>query len=611
MAESPYSTFIRLLFQAVEAANAVQQQGIPAKLGFAPPGQQYQVQDADDPNYVYVRFQAGQGPARGWERALSMGRVNPIDNLPVRVQLVGKEYQVLGPDGIEAAIFDGGVGVGVGVGPHYHDFGPLFEFVSEHRLKPGLLTPYAPDGKTYTTKCFVEAFVYVLDGVRHYVDRQPTADLTSHWPSLTGKRLVAVGYDTGAQQLVYADGSVVGNTITLGPADLAALTLTGTGVVIPLDGVVLKYGTTQIDKSTAFVRHGRPLLAGLIYDPATAQFNASQLQGRDVAETAPTDGQALTWNGDDGIWEPGDVAGGSGGHEIQDNGTPLMQRTGLDFVPGAGIAWLLADDSVNDATEVSAELDIAGLTEDAAPVGATSYVPVLTAGGLKKTALTDLPAGSTTDAAALHTNVAGEMAGLTEKETPVAADLLIIEDSEDSNTKKLIQVGSLGGGGTTTNLLRINLAGTTTTEGCSRTGDSSSSYSQAFTEISIAKPILLHQVIADIAAGGTYGITICVGPRGSTINATPDGIQLIHFGSVTVAGLTPGQVFTPPSDFLILPGVYCIGLVRESGTSPMAVSSGEASYSYSFHNNRGIATSASRIPFRLVAYPGAFELVTG
>ena len=305
---APYSAFIRLLFEAVESASAIQQRGIPAKLGFAPPDEPYQVQDTDDPNYVYVRFEAGQGPARGWDRALNLGRVNPIDNLPVRVQKVGTEYQVLGPNGVEAALFDGGVGIGVGIGVHAHDFGPLFELVSEHRLKPGLLTPYAPDGQTYTTQCFVEAFTYVLDGVRVHVERQPTADLADRWPTSAGKRLVAVGYDTGAQALVYANGSVVGSNLTLGPSDLAAIALTGTGIVIPLDGVVLKYGTTQIDKSTTFVRHGRPLLGGLIYDPATAQFNAAQLQGRDVVATGPTDGQGLVWNASESRWEPGTVS---------------------------------------------------------------------------------------------------------------------------------------------------------------------------------------------------------------------------------------------------------------------------------------------------------------
>lgn len=51
------------------------------------------------------------------------------------------------------------------------------------------------------------------------------------------------------------------------------------------------------------------------------------------------------------------------------------------------------------------------------------------------------------DVNAIHDNVAGEIAALTEKETPADADLVIIEDSEDSNSKKKVQVGNLPGGG--------------------------------------------------------------------------------------------------------------------------------------------------------------------
>jgi hypothetical protein len=52
-----------------------------------------------------------------------------------------------------------------------------------------------------------------------------------------------------------------------------------------------------------------------------------------------------------------------------------------------------------------------------------------------------------TDDDAIHTNVAGEINALTEKVTPVNADLVIIEDSADSNNKKKVQVGNLPGGG--------------------------------------------------------------------------------------------------------------------------------------------------------------------
>jgi hypothetical protein len=51
------------------------------------------------------------------------------------------------------------------------------------------------------------------------------------------------------------------------------------------------------------------------------------------------------------------------------------------------------------------------------------------------------PGGS--DANAIHKNVAAEISTITEKTAPVVADLLIIEDSADSNNKKRVQAGNL------------------------------------------------------------------------------------------------------------------------------------------------------------------------
>jgi hypothetical protein len=56
------------------------------------------------------------------------------------------------------------------------------------------------------------------------------------------------------------------------------------------------------------------------------------------------------------------------------------------------------------------------------------------------------------DSTAIHDDVAGEIAAITEKVTPVAADLLLIEDSAASNVKKRVQVGNLPGGGSGDNI---------------------------------------------------------------------------------------------------------------------------------------------------------------
>jgi hypothetical protein len=51
------------------------------------------------------------------------------------------------------------------------------------------------------------------------------------------------------------------------------------------------------------------------------------------------------------------------------------------------------------------------------------------------------------DPLAVHTDGLFEFAAMTEKTTPVSTDLLIIEDSEDGNNKKAVQIGNLPGGG--------------------------------------------------------------------------------------------------------------------------------------------------------------------
>jgi hypothetical protein len=56
----------------------------------------------------------------------------------------------------------------------------------------------------------------------------------------------------------------------------------------------------------------------------------------------------------------------------------------------------------------------------------------------------DLGGGSGgADADAIHDNASGEIAAITEKASPVAGDLLLIEDSEASNAKKRVQIGNL------------------------------------------------------------------------------------------------------------------------------------------------------------------------
>lgn len=49
------------------------------------------------------------------------------------------------------------------------------------------------------------------------------------------------------------------------------------------------------------------------------------------------------------------------------------------------------------------------------------------------------------DTSALHTDTGSEISALTAKTTPVGADMLVVEDSEDSNAKKKLTITALSG----------------------------------------------------------------------------------------------------------------------------------------------------------------------
>lgn len=71
---------------------------------------------------------------------------------------------------------------------------------------------------------------------------------------------------------------------------------------------------------------------------------------QEVNITNPTDNQSLTYDSATGKWVNETITGGSGGHTIQDEGTPLTSRTNLNFV-GANVN--VTDDAGNDATVVT------------------------------------------------------------------------------------------------------------------------------------------------------------------------------------------------------------------------------------------------------------------
>lgn len=140
------------------------------------------------------------------------------------------------------------------------------------------------------------------------------------------------------------------------------------------------------------------------------------------------------------------ISGGSA-IELEDEGTQLPggPHTTLDFV-GDGV-------TVTDAGGGTAQINVPGVEvkHDGATIsgGVDCFdfhgagVDATVSGGCVRVQVDGTGGGSGTDEDAIHDNVAGEIAAVTEKTTPVDADLLLIEDSEDSNNKKRVQLGNL------------------------------------------------------------------------------------------------------------------------------------------------------------------------
>lgn len=124
--------------------------------------------------------------------------------------------------------------------------------------------------------------------------------------------------------------------------------------------------------------------------------------------------------------------------------TPLkLASTTVNGLDGTAIH----NDTAGEIAGVTAKTPLIGadlfLIEDSAAANAKKSATVA-AIRITESQVTDL---THTDTNAVHVNVAGEILGVAEKVTPVAADVLLLEDSAAANVKKRVQIGNLPGGG--------------------------------------------------------------------------------------------------------------------------------------------------------------------
>lgn len=133
-----------------------------------------------------------------------------------------------------------------------------------------------------------------------------------------------------------------------------------------------------------------------------------------------------------------------------------------------------------NAVHVNVAGEIAAIAPKASPVSGDYLLIEDSADANAKKSITigDLPTGA--DANAIHDNVAGEIAAIAPKASPVSGDYLIIEDSADSNNKKSITIGDLptgtiGGttGSTDNAVLRADGTGGATIQSSAATIDDS------------------------------------------------------------------------------------------------------------------------------------------
>ncbi|MBY0375603.1 MAG: hypothetical protein K2Q23_16525 [Bryobacteraceae bacterium] len=103
-------------------------------------------------------------------------------------------------------------------------------------------------------------------------------------------------------------------------------------------------------------------------------LTVTRLQNRAVANTTPTTGQALVWNGSASRWEPQTISGAGAGNPItvRAAGVDVGNRSIVNFIAGNGVLQTLSDTGL--AINIQQDIDPAIVqTQGAAQAGANLY----------------------------------------------------------------------------------------------------------------------------------------------------------------------------------------------------------------------------------------------
>lgn len=169
------------------------------------------------------------------------------------------------------------------------------------------------------------------------------------------------------------------------------------------------------------------------------------------------------WYAQDGYWPDIDIAYDVSASQPS-SGAHRWVRVGFD--PSGG-TFEVANGAAIPTTIPLSISDIASITLSAStiiPIGAVKLDGDMTtwhgpSDFVSARTLLGIESGAGIDADAIHDNVAGEIAAIAEKVSPISGDLLLIEDSAASNVKKKVQIGNLPSGGGSSTLTVVNSSG--------------------------------------------------------------------------------------------------------------------------------------------------------
>ena len=140
------------------------------------------------------------------------------------------------------------------------------------------------------------------------------------------------------------------------------------------------------------------------------------------------------------------------------------------------------------------------------------------------------------DTTAIHDDTAAEISAITEKTAPVAADLLVIEDSAASNAKKRLQVGNLPGARMAIpGFVRSNLAASLTDDQLERYDGTASGHQESIVVPYAGSAVAISVASNEARSAGTATFEVFINDVASGLTAVLDATDTQYaFGTQAV-----------------------------------------------------------------------------